>query len=259
MTSFNGTYADGPDLAEFAGLLADRTRAAFCLALLDGRAWTASELARTAGVAQSTASAHLDRLVRGGILAEERQGRNRLLRLATADTAEMIESLAARSPYRPTPVRSLTESNRRRTLAHARICYDHLAGALAVAITDAMTELGLLAWDYGPALTAAGRNWLSELGIADDRPDDSWRPHVRMCMDWTEQRPHLAGGVGAALFRHALDSSWLVHRSTTRIVTVTDAGHAALRTRLGLTDDVLACSAAQAGMSKDSGLRQGGT
>ncbi|MFF4041326.1 ArsR/SmtB family transcription factor [Streptomyces sp. NPDC001816] len=257
MTSFDETYADGPDLAGFAGLLADRTRAEFCLALLDGRAWTASELARTAGVAQSTASAHLDRLVRGGILADERQGRNRLLRLATADTAEMIESLAARSPFRPTPVRSLTDSNRRRTLAHARICYDHLAGALAVAITDAMTELGLLAWDYGPALTAAGRDWLSELGIADDCPPDSWRPHVRMCLDWTEQRPHLAGAVGAALFRHALDSSWLVRRSTTRMVTVTEAGHAALRTRLGLTDDVLACSAAQARVPKDSGLPPG--
>ena len=257
MTSFDGTYADGPDLAEFAGLLADRTRAAFCLALLDGRAWTASELARTAGVAQSTASAHLDRLVRGGILAEERQGRNRLLRLATADTAEMIENLAARAPSRPTPVRSLTDSNRRRALAHARICYDHLAGALAVAITDAMTELGLLAWDYGPALTATGRDWLRDLGIADDRPNASWRPHVRTCLDWTEQRPHLAGAVGAALFRHALDSSWLVHRSTTRMVTVTDAGHTALRTRFGLTDDVLACSPAQARASTDSGLPPG--
>ncbi|MER7107138.1 winged helix-turn-helix domain-containing protein [Streptomyces sp. NPDC000229] len=240
MTSFDGTFADGPDLAAFAGLLADRTRAAFCLALLDGRAWTASELARTAGVAQSTASAHLDRLVRGGILAEERRGRNRLLRLASADTAEMIENLAARAPSRPVPVRSLTDSHRRRALAHARICYDHLAGALAVAITEAMTGLGLLAWDYGPALTAAGRDWLCELGIADDRPDSSWRPHVRTCLDWTEQRPHLAGAVGAALFRHALDSSWLVHRSPNRTVTVTDAGQAALRARFGLTGDVLA-------------------
>ncbi|MEU6880419.1 winged helix-turn-helix domain-containing protein [Streptomyces sp. NPDC046712] len=234
MTSSGSTYADGPDLADFAGLLADRTRAAFCLALLDGRTWTASELARTAGVAQSTASAHLDRLVAGGILAEERQGRNRLLRLATADTAEMIENLAARAPFRPVPVRSLTDFNRRRALAHARVCYDHLAGTLAVAITDAMTERALLAWDYGPALTTAGRDWLRELGIADDRPDTSWRPHVRTCLDWTEQRPHLAGAVGAALFRHALDSSWLAYQGTSRVITVTDTGRAALGARLGL-------------------------
>ncbi|KUH39735.1 MULTISPECIES: ArsR/SmtB family transcription factor [Streptomyces] len=258
MTSFDGTYADGPDLAEFAGLLADRTRAAFCLALLDGRAWTASELARTAGVARSTASAHLDRLVRGGILAEERQGRNRLLRLATADTAEMIENLAARARSRPAPVRSLTDANRRRALAQARVCYDHLGGAPAVAITDATTERGLLAWDYGPALTTAGRDWLRDLGIADDGPNASWRPHVRTCLDWTEQRPHLAGAVGAALFRHALESSWLVRRSTTRMVTVTDAGHTALRTRLRLTDDALVRPAAPAGTSTGSGAPGGG-
>ncbi|MGW8352107.1 winged helix-turn-helix domain-containing protein [Streptomyces wedmorensis] len=85
MTDLHGTHAAGPDLAEFAGLLADRTRAAFRLALPDGRPWTASEPARTAGVARSTAGAHLDRLVSGGILAEERQGRNRLLRPATVD------------------------------------------------------------------------------------------------------------------------------------------------------------------------------
>ncbi|WKX72730.1 helix-turn-helix transcriptional regulator [Streptomyces sp. XD-27] len=239
MHSFHA-YEDGPDLAALASLLADRTRAAFCLALLDGRAWTATELARHAGVALSTATGHLNRLVAGGLLAEERQGRHRYVRLAGADTAEMIESLATHAPYRPAPVRSLADANRRRALSRARTCYDHLAGVLGVAVTDAMTDRGYLGWDYGPALTAAGLRWLRETGVADDRPVGSRRPHVRTCLDWTERRPHLAGALGAALFRHAMDAGWLTRRGTSRVVLVTEAGAVALRERLGLPDEVLA-------------------
>ncbi|GAA4924816.1 ArsR/SmtB family transcription factor [Streptomyces coeruleoprunus] len=228
-------YADGPDLASLAALLADRTRAAFCLALLDGRAWTAADLARHAGVAPSTATSHLHRLVAGGLVAEERRGRHRFVHLAGPDTAEMIESLAVHAPRHPVPVRSLTDDRRRRALSYARTCYDHLAGELGVAVTDAMTARAFLAWDYGPALTAEGAAWLRDLGVADVHPAGPRHAHVRTCVDWTEQRPHLAGAVGAALFRHALDSGWLTRRGTTRIVTPTPAGRAALHHHLGLT------------------------
>ncbi|MFF3328175.1 ArsR/SmtB family transcription factor [Streptomyces sp. NPDC002888] len=232
-------YAEEPDLAALAALLADRTRAAFCLALLDGRAWTAKELAQLAGVAQSTATSHLHRLVAGGLLAEERRGRNRYVRLADPDIAEMIEGLAARAPRRPVPVRSLTAARRHRALAFARICYDHLAGSLAIAITDAMTSQGFLTWHYGPALTPSGARWLRELGIADEAAEAPHRPHVRTCLDWTEQRLHLAGGVGASVFRHAVEQSWIVHENATRVVRLTDDGRAALRRYLGLPDTAL--------------------
>ncbi|MFI1051227.1 helix-turn-helix domain-containing protein [Streptomyces griseoruber] len=232
-------YAEEPDLAALAALLADRTRAEFCLALLDGRAWTATELARLAGVAPSTVTSHLNRLVAGGLLAEERKGRNRYVRLADPGIAEMIEALAARSPQHPVPVRSLTAARRHRDLAFARICYDHLAGSLAVAITDAMTAEGFLSWDYGPALTTAGARWMRELGIVDEPAASSHRPHVRTCLDWTEQRLHLAGGVGAAVFRHAVEESWLVHARDTRVVRLTDDGHGALRVHLRLPDAAL--------------------
>ncbi|MFJ8646867.1 ArsR/SmtB family transcription factor [Streptomyces sp. NPDC093546] len=223
---------DVPDLASLAALLADRTRAAFCLALLDGRAWTPTELARLAGVAPSTATSHLHQLVAGGLLAEERRGRHRYVRLAGPDTAEMIESLAAHAPRRRTPVRSLTDARRRKALAYARTCYDHLAGTLGVALTDAMTAQGFLTWDYGPALTTSGAAWLSGLGIADTRPGTAHRAHVRVCLDWTEQRQHLAGAVAAALLRHALDASWLVREERTRLITVTPEGREALRRHL---------------------------
>ncbi|MDI6409636.1 winged helix-turn-helix domain-containing protein [Streptomyces albus] len=231
------TRTKGPDLAAVAQLLADGTRASFCLALLDGRAWTATELARHAGVAASTATEHLNALVRGNLLVEERQGRHRYVRLADASVAELVENLAAMAPDRSAPPRSLSAAGRRRALAHARTCYDHLAGTLGVAITDAMTERGLLDWEHGLRLTGAGEGWLTELGVTV--PAGTRRPAVRSCLDWTERRPHLAGAVGAALCGHALGSGWILRIGTTRAVTVTPEGRQVLRDRLGLSDALL--------------------
>src|SRR5580693_8312484 len=140
-----------PDLAGLAGLLADGTRASFCLALLDGRAWTAAELARHAGVAAPTATGHLNLLVAGGLLAQERQGRHRYVRLADAGTAELIERLASMAKPATPQSGSLSVVSRHQALARARTCYDHLAGALGVSITEAMTLRGLLDWEQGPA------------------------------------------------------------------------------------------------------------
>lgn len=139
----------GVNLAGVAKLLADGTRAAFCLALLDGRAWTANELARYAGIAASTATSHLNLLVNGGLLVEERHGRHRYVRVADRRVVELIESLAALAPQRNARPLSLSASGRQQALARARLCYDHLAGTVALAITDAMVERGLLEWGPG--------------------------------------------------------------------------------------------------------------
>ncbi len=221
-----------PDLAALAGLLADGTRASICLALLDGRWWTAKELALAAGVAASTATGHLNLLVTGGLLTERRQGRHRYLSLADADTAELIENLASMAPGRPPQSATLRTSSRRKVLARARTCYDHLAGSLGVAITQAMTDRGFLDWQHGLALTADGRGWLAGLGIAV--PETCRRPPVRSCLDWTERRPHLAGAVGAAICRHAFDSGWIERIGTGRAVAVTGVGRGALREHLAL-------------------------
>ena len=220
-------------LAALAGLLADGTRASFCLALLDGRAWTATELTRHAEVAASTATEHLNLLAAGGLLAEERQGRHRYVRLADPATAEMIESLAAMAPGRAAVPRSLSAVSRHRALARARTCYDHLAGALGVAVTEAMTGRGLLNWDHGLTLTGDGLDWLAGLGLALPA---SRRPPVRSCLDWTERRPHLSGAVGALVCRHALDAGWVTSIGTSRAVLVTAAGRRALRDHLGLSE-----------------------
>ncbi|MFF8790667.1 ArsR/SmtB family transcription factor [Streptomyces sp. NPDC015125] len=233
------SVAETPDLAALAALLADRTRAVICMALLDGGAWTAGELAEYAAVAPSTTTEHLNLLVSGGLLAEERQGRRRYVRLAGPEVAETLENLAGLAPYRQVPIRSLAEANHRRALHHARTCYDHIAGALGVAIVEAMTERGLLGRDYGPVLTMAGAGWLTALGIPDAGPSAAHRAHVRTCLDWTVRRRHLSGAVGAALYRHALERGWVVKAVATRILTVTAAGRTAFRAQLGLPDEAL--------------------
>jgi DNA-binding transcriptional ArsR family regulator len=226
-----------PDLAALAALLADSTRASFCLALLDGRAWTARELAEHAGVAASTATEHLNMLVSGGLLAEERQGRHRYVRLAGEQAAELVENLAALAPRTTRPPHTLSVANRDKALALGRTCYDHLAGSLGVSITDAMTERGLISWDSGLVVTAAGSAWLDQLGVQLPSPARTRRAPVRSCLDWTERRPHLAGSVGAALCGLAFESGWIKRIGTSRAVALTDTGRGALRDQLGLLTD----------------------
>ena len=223
----------GPGLAALAGLIADETRAGFLLALLDGRAWTAGELARQAGVAASTASEHLGKLVTGGLLTEERQGRHRYVRLAGTDVAQLVEDLAAQvSPTAAQRPRTLRQSGAGSAMARARTCYDHLAGRLGITLTDALTSRGLLRQDTGFALTDAGLHWFDTAGIGLDRA--SRRPLARACLDWTERRPHLAGTAGAALCRHALDARWCVRIGSERAVKVTAEGERAFTDLLGV-------------------------
>ncbi|MDO0916124.1 winged helix-turn-helix domain-containing protein [Streptomyces sp. DT2A-34] len=222
-----------PQLARLAALIADETRAACLLALLDGRAWTAGELARHAGVAASTLSEHLSKLVAGGLLAEERQGRHRYVRLADARVAQLVEDLAAQvSPDAVVRPRNLRESSAGSAMARGRTCYDHLAGRLGIAVTDALTARGLLRQDTGFALTDAGLGWFGSAGIRLD--SSSRRPLARACLDWTERRPHLAGVAGAAMCRHVLDAGWCVRIGSERAVKVTPSGERALRELLGI-------------------------
>ncbi|CAK7282136.1 ArsR/SmtB family transcription factor [Streptomyces sp. RM1] len=226
-------------LAALAALIADETRAACLLALLDGRAWTAGELARHAGVAASTLSEHLGKLVAGGLLAQERQGRHRYVRLADARVATLVEDLVAQLP--PTqgrrPVRTLREASAGSAMARGRTCYDHLAGRLGIALTDALTARGLLRQDTGFALTEAGLAWFAAVGIPLD--GGGRRPLARACLDWTERRPHLAGVAGAALCRHALAAGWCERIGSERAVRVTGTGERELSALLGVPPDAL--------------------
>jgi DNA-binding transcriptional ArsR family regulator len=219
-------------VARFAAMLGDRSRAAMCLALMDGRAWTAGELARHAGIAAPTASEHLTQLVQAGLLAEERQGRHRYLRLAGPEVARLLEDLAV-AAGQPAPARSLRAVRAAEDLAAARTCYDHLAGALGVWLFDAMVAAGLLSTADGLALTTAGRSWFIDLAGPDVLRPPRSRPLARACLDWTERKPHLAGALGAVLHQQLVSRSWVRPCRDSRAVRLTPEGELAIAELLG--------------------------
>lgn len=201
-----------------------------CMALIDGRAWTVSELAHAARIATSTASEHVRVLHEAGFVRTLKQGRHRYVRLSGTQVAEVIERLANLSG--PEPPRGLRQSVRARRLAYARTCYDHLAGRLGVALRDGLIDEGLIDDRNGLAVTSRGWDTFASLGIDVGRVR---RPVLRECLDWTERREHLAGALPAAILRRAQDAGWL-SRDPHRAVTVDDSAWPVLE-RLGMARD----------------------
>jgi len=225
--------------ATIASLAGDPARAGMLHALMDGRALTASELARAAGVTAQTASGHLARMTAAGLVSVERQGRHRYHRLASAAVAHMMESImqvaSAVEPARP----RLTVGPRDAALRAARTCYDHLAGRLGVALADAMAEQGYadLAGDGG-IVTDAGLAFLGQIGVdIEALTARSTRRGARImcrpCLDWSERRPHLAGAVGAALCALSFERSWIRRIEGTRAVAITPRGARVFRDTFG--------------------------
>jgi len=226
--------------AEIAALAGDPARVGMLHALMDGRALTATELARAAGVTPQTASGHLARMTAGGLLAVEKQGRHRYFRLATPAVARMIESIMHVAAEIKRPGRPLVVGPRDAALRRARTCYDHLAGRLGVSLTDAMNEKGLIELTGdGGAVTDTGVAFLKNLGmdltaILARRTSRTGRVLCRPCLDWSERRPHLAGAVGAALCEHSIGSGWVRRLPDTRAVRLTPKGEQVFRDRFGV-------------------------
>jgi DNA-binding transcriptional ArsR family regulator len=225
--------AEGPYIAEVAALIGDPARANMLCALMDGRAHTAAELAHVAGVGAPTASAHLARLVAGGLLAVEKQGRHRYYRLAGAAIAEALEGLMALAPAVAPRLRPA--GPRDAAMRHCRTCYDHLAGAAAVAIVEAMVAQGWLA--AGPDAftpTARGEAGLAALGIGLAAARAGRRRFAPRCLDWSERRAHLGGALGAALLAALEARGWVMRTPGSRAARITSAGEAGLEGALGL-------------------------
>jgi DNA-binding transcriptional ArsR family regulator len=218
------------DLAAPARLMGEPARAAMLVALLDGRALPASDLAAIAGVKPSTASAHLAQLVDGGLVTDRRLGRHRYFELAGPEVANAVEALQLLAPRRD--VTSYSQSATAARLAEARSCYDHLAGRVALQLADALVAEGsiapLAAGEPGRILDTSGalaRRFDLEAAQATDAP--TRRPAVRGCLDWTERRPHIAGRLGAHLLESLLAEGWVARVPGDRSLRVSDAGRAA--------------------------------
>jgi len=197
------------DLAPVASLIGDPTRIAILAALAEGHALPAGELAHRAGVHPATATAHLRRLVEGGLVSVRAQGRHRYHELAGPRVAAVIEALAQLAPA--TPVRSLRTDRAARTLAEARTCYDHLAGRRGVELRDRMLAVDAVRMvdDRDHRLTPHGCRLIANLGIDAWQLNTTRRVFARTCVDWTQRRPHLAGALPALLTLRFLELGWL--------------------------------------------------
>jgi hypothetical protein len=203
------------------------------LALADGRVLPACDLALQAGVKAPTASAHLARLVEGGLLEVERRGRHALYRMASPQVARALEALAALAA--PAPAGSFREAKHGRALRIARSCYDHLAGQVGVAVTAALLERGALRPQRATyVLTAAGERLLVRMGVDVASARRARRAFGRPCLDWSERTHHLAGALGAAMLDAFLRDGWLRRGDATRALTVTAAGARGLARTLGI-------------------------
>ncbi len=228
--------ANNARFAEVASLAGDPARAGMLHALMDGRALTASELARVAGITPQTASGHLARLATAGLLTVEKQGRHRYHRLASPSVAQMMESImqvaSGLEAMRPPPVTGPKDA----ALRAARTCYDHLAGHLGVSLADALVAGGHveLMQDAG-VVTDAGVALFRRIGLdVASLSGKTARLFCRPCLDWSERRPHLAGAVGRALCAHSLEEGWIRRLEGTRAVAVTPKGHRVFREAIGV-------------------------
>jgi DNA-binding transcriptional ArsR family regulator len=231
------------DLVGVASVLGDPRRCAILLALGDGRALPASRLAAEAGVSATTTSSHLGKLTGAGLLTVEAQGRHRYYRLAGPQVGTLIEALQQFAPA--ARVHSLREGTRANALRVARTCYDHLAGRLGVRLMSTMIDRGQLAGgdgrfvpgaasgdqlsscghDIDYEITPSGQRFLAEFGVQIPLR----RRPVRYCVDWSEQRHHLAGGLGRGVLDRITELGWIQRAASSRAVDITDAGSQGLR------------------------------
>lgn len=217
-----------PDVvARVAGLLADPARAQIMLTLIDGSMRPAGELAFAANISAQSASAHLAKLVDGGLLALQPQGRHRYFQIASPEVASAVESLSSlstalppRRPRGPAIPRSAPVQ-----FLHARTCYDHLAGEVAVQVCAAMIKgRWLRSEGQDLELTRLGHERLTALGVELSAARSSRRSFARACVDLTQRRSHIGGALGAALLEMYLARSWILRMRGSRAVSVTPKG-----------------------------------
>jgi DNA-binding transcriptional ArsR family regulator len=227
---------DTISIPAIASLFADPARALMLRSLIDGTMRPAGELAYTANISAQSASAHLGKLVDGGLLVAEAQGRHRYFRLANAQVADAIEALASLSvAVRPRAPRSILPSKSVPIqFLNARTCYDHLAGEMAVRVCEAMLKARWLAEDGRDfRVTRLGEKELAALDVDLDAARRSRRVFARACVDLTQRRPHVGGALGAALLDLYVERGWILRARRSRVVTITPKGHDAFRRTFG--------------------------
>jgi len=225
--------ANANTISAIAALMGDPARTNILFALMSGKALTAGELGYHAGVSAPTTSGHLAKLLDGQLITLEKQGRHRYYRLASPAVAEALEGLTTLATS--APQRHRTTGPKDAAMRQARTCYDHMAGRLAVAITDALTARDLsVVEDRSGLITDEGRRFFVDFGIDLDTRQKSTRPLCRTCLDWSERRMHLGGRLGASLLTRSVELHWVRPVNGTRSLTITRDGERGFRDQFGI-------------------------
>lgn len=220
------------EFSKIASLIGDKGRAVMLWSLLDGKAYTATELATFANVSRQSVSNQLSLLLEANLVAVEKQGRYRYFRLANEHVAKVIESMGSLIPNQKAEIKMTAEAQK---LAFARTCYDHMAGQISVALVEFLKEKEIVILK-GEAfeVTKTGHDWFSELGIDVTTLTAKKRSFAHKCLDWTERKHHIAGALGAAILEKFLKKDWVRRKPNTRELLITPLGELKLFDELKL-------------------------
>jgi DNA-binding transcriptional ArsR family regulator len=220
--------SDGSSMVAAATLIGDYARAKMLTALMGGRALTATELADAAGITKQTGSTHLRKLLDARFIAMEAHGRHRYFRIADEEVAHLLEDFMNFSVRGSTNVHPTGPKDP--ALRKARVCYDHLAGELAVLVYESLLQRQAFSFEGDVVgLSAEGERLIGDFGVDAHAMRSQKRALCRVCMDWSERRHHLAGAVGAALLARVIERGWAVRDKSSRAVCFRPHGERAFR------------------------------
>lgn len=221
------------DFSEIAVLIGDKARAIMLWNLLDGRAYTATELANCAEISLQSASNHLAKLLQKNILSVAKQGRHRYYKFSSPEVAQVIESMASLISVQKNYKQ--IKKPKASSFTYARTCYHHLAGEVGVKITNALHTNGILLMEnQNFILSTSGIQWFTELGIKIDILKDQKRSFAHPCLDWSERKYHLAGALGDAFLHFMLQEDWFRKHKNSRSLTLTAKGKQQLKSLLNI-------------------------
>lgn len=221
--------------SRLASLIGEKARAKMLWHLLDGRAYTALELAAIADISKQSCSNHLKKLLDENILTVEKQGRHRYFRLYNNQVADALEGMAFLISLQPSKKEVVKSYQKPAGIKYARSCYDHLAGYLGVSIQEHLLQQGLISLHMETyQCTPKGIEKFSALGIEIDKLKRSKRKFAFPCLDWSERRHHIGGALGAALLNFMLTHDWLRRKEFSRELLLTAKGHQELLNTLSI-------------------------
>jgi DNA-binding transcriptional ArsR family regulator len=206
-----------------ASLIGDPTRASILWTLLDGRAFTATELAIAVNTSPQNISMHLGKLLEAGLLSVEKQGRHKYYKFSNKEVAYAVEAMANLVPKPDISLQKKSENYP--PIKFCRTCYDHLAGKIGVALTESLlSQKIIIEINNNFEISREGEKWFSDFGINTEEAQKQKRIFLKPCLDWSERRNHLAGSIGALLLNKMLNEDWLRRKADSRAIIITGKG-----------------------------------